>query len=343
LQHDTKFSVALLGCGAVVQDLYLPVLKSLSGQIHVKWCVDIDAENCRRVAAELNATAVTGGVERLLASSQADGVIVSIPNKHHANAIVDCLAAGCHVFCEKPVATHSDECDRIENAIAGADRVLTVNLLRRCFPATRSVRHLIRTEALGRLAHIEVAEGGRGGWNSRTGFQFVRDSSGGGVTMDRGSHIFDLLVHWCGKPTVSSYADDAEGGCESTSITELQWPNDTRAVVRMSKTEPWESCVTVDGELGMMQWRLADPRGACLIPKGDAGHGFESIVKPIASNGEYSLRGALRAILREWLGACRGFNPNPTPFPEVRMSIDLITECYRVRQPLRLDCLAFEE
>jgi virulence factor len=93
MRTESPFTVALLGCGAVVQDLYLPVLRAVSTEIRVTQCFDLNPENSRRVAQELGVVAVTGGLEALLAAPATDGVVVSTPNTLHANAIVECIAS----------------------------------------------------------------------------------------------------------------------------------------------------------------------------------------------------------------------------------------------------------
>jgi predicted dehydrogenase len=337
------FTASLLGCGAVIQDFYLPVLSAPSSQIRVTHCFDLNPGNARQVAHALGAVAVTGGLEALLDAPATDGVIVSTPNVLHAGAVTACLAAGRHVFCEKPVATRTDECDAIERALATSDRVLTVNLLRRCFPSSAAMRHLLDTQAIGPPFRIDAIEGGRGGWHSRTGFQFSRPSSGGGVTMDRGSHLFDLLIHWLGVPSLEWYCDDAEGGCESTSVAELSWPGGSRGVVRLSKVEAWGSLVTVEGPSGTAQWSVSQREAATVITPESTGPAFESTVRPRETHGILTMDDALARMLQLWVGGCRGTTPNPTPFHEVRASIDLIAQCYASRQPARPVWLEYQD
>jgi predicted dehydrogenase len=336
------FSVALLGCGAVVQDMYVPVLKALSTELRVTHCVDINAGNSQRVAAELGGTSLPGGLDELLVATPTNGVLITLPNALHARAIVACVGQGRHVFCEKPVATRSDECDEIQEAIVSTDRVLTVNLLRRCFPSSVALRHLIQQGELGTLRRIEVAEGGRGGWQSRSGFQFVRDQSGGGVTLDRGAHVFDLLVDWCGAPELVRYADDAgKAACESTSLTDLRWANGLQGLVKLSKHEPWAPRVTVVGERGTAVWTPAEAGFVRVTSAGANGGAFESIVAPSGAKRDYMPGDGLADILRGWMSACRSEGPNPTPFAQVRVTIDLITRCYGAREPLLLDWESF--
>lgn len=61
---------------------------------------------------------------RLLESKEIDGVIISTPLNWHAPIVLDALAAGKHVFCEKAMARTLDECKAIYDAYERSDRVL---------------------------------------------------------------------------------------------------------------------------------------------------------------------------------------------------------------------------
>ena len=50
---------------------------------------------------------------KLLESKDIDGVIISTPLNWHAPIVLDALAAGKHVFCEKAMARTLDECKAI--------------------------------------------------------------------------------------------------------------------------------------------------------------------------------------------------------------------------------------
>ena len=331
-----SMTVSLLGCGAIAQEMYLSVIRRVAPRIRVSTCVDPIEANCRYLANELGARPVVGGLPECLEDPDAEGVLITVPNHLHASATIACLQAGRHVFCEKPVATSPAECDALAAALAVSGKTLSVNLLRRSYPSTLAVRRAIDAQCVGPIRTIEVSEGGRGGWKSRTGFQFNRKLSGGGVTMDRGPHIFDLLVHWFGKPEVMRYQDDAasEEACESTSCTELRWPDGKTGTVRISKCEPWGAYARMIGENGEVLWTVGDQGYATLSFQRSPAGVLDAHAWP---------RGGLKLcdnfdvpadLQRRWLDACAGKGPNPTPFAEIRQSIELIAECYSRREPL---------
>lgn len=61
---------------------------------------------------------------KLLESKEIDGVIIATPLNWHAPILLDALAAGKHVFCEKAMARTLEECKTIYNTYQQSDRVL---------------------------------------------------------------------------------------------------------------------------------------------------------------------------------------------------------------------------
>lgn len=62
--------------------------------------------------------------KKLLESADIDGVVISTPLNWHAPMVLDSLAAGKHVFCEKSMALTMDECKAIYDAYQTTDKVL---------------------------------------------------------------------------------------------------------------------------------------------------------------------------------------------------------------------------
>lgn len=325
------FALAILGCGAVVHELHAPALAELGPAVEVRLCVDVDEAAAEATARRVGGRAVVGSLDALLAAERTDGVLMALPNTHHVSASSTCLLAGRHVLCEKPAAVDSGDRERLEAAVARTDRVLTLNLLRRFLPALPALREIARE--LAPLQRVDADEGGWG-WPSRSGFQFVADSALGGVTLDRGPHVFDTLIGLAGAPTVEDYADDADGGVEATSMTQLSWPDGPRGTVRISKLEPWRSCTTItatDGRVAIWEMReperirMLDPTGAELEHRSLPAPGADGL-KPFAR--------AQRAMIEAWVAACRGERANPTPLEAVRAGCLVIEACYARRRPL---------
>lgn len=152
---------------------------------------DPDRSRADAVARDVGCE-VAAAPDRFLHGPDLDAVIVSTPNACHAELMLENLARGRHMFCEKPLATSSEVARRI--ARAAAERALRVqvgsNL--RHFGCVKEARRLIVSGALG---PINFARGwiGHDGW-SLTTIPWTRDlrQTGGGTLLDNGCHLIDL-------------------------------------------------------------------------------------------------------------------------------------------------------
>ena len=332
------FTLAILGCGAVVHEFHAPALAALAAAVEVRLCVDVEPAAADAAAHRLGGRAVAGGLDELLAAEPTDGVLVALPNDHHATAAGACLLAGRHVLCEKPAATDAADRERLEAAVARTDRVLTLNLLRRFLPAVPALLDV--AGELAPLERVDVDEGGAG-WPSRSGFQFVAERARGGVTLDRGPHVFDTLIGLVGAPSVDDYVDDADGGVEATSITELSWPGGMRGSVRISKLEPWPRSATITAaDSRVAVWSLFDPATIRILDATGAEIERRSVEPSDDRLGP--MIAAQREAIEAWIAACRGQRANPTPFEDVRAGCLVIEACYACRRPLELSWHGFD-
>jgi len=92
----------------------------------------------------------------LLRSPNVDVVHITSPNKVHVRQSLDCLAAGKHVVCEKPLGMSARETARVVKAVArpGAP-VFAVNYMCRFFPAVLQMRAMVRRGDIGRVIHVQ--------------------------------------------------------------------------------------------------------------------------------------------------------------------------------------------
>jgi predicted dehydrogenase len=136
----------------------------------------------------------------LLADPGVDLVVVGVPPVMHASAVLECLAAGKHVVCEKPFALRAEEADRMVEAASAAGRMLTVYQSRRWDPDFVALRHAVTAGAIGKPFYMESFIGGFGHpcsyWHSH-------EPISGGTLYDWGSHYFDWLLQLFEEPVTS--------------------------------------------------------------------------------------------------------------------------------------------
>ncbi|QDT72432.1 Gfo/Idh/MocA family protein [Lacipirellula limnantheis] len=83
---------------------------------------------------DLSGVATFTSLDEMLASTKLDVVDVTLPPALHAQATLKALAAGKHVFCEKPMSLSLAECQRMSAAAKAADRRLCVGHVLPFFP-----------------------------------------------------------------------------------------------------------------------------------------------------------------------------------------------------------------
>jgi predicted dehydrogenase len=90
-------------------------------------------------------------LEALVADPALDVIDICLPPAAHADAAVTALEHGKHVFCEKPMALTTAECDRMVRAAEKAQRHILIGHVLPMFPEYARARKLIASGKYGAL------------------------------------------------------------------------------------------------------------------------------------------------------------------------------------------------
>lgn len=138
-----------------------------------------------------------------------DVLSVCTPNGLHAQHSIEGLKAGCHVMCEKPMATTPADCATMIKTAERANRRLFIVKQNRFNPPVVGVKELIDSGTLGRIfsAHLNCF------WNRDAAY--YQDDWKGSLSLDGGtlytqySHFLDLILWFCGDVAqVHAYTDN---------------------------------------------------------------------------------------------------------------------------------------
>ena len=186
MNRDTG-QVAIVGCGAVVQDMYAPALKKLGGVRVVAVC-DLDRERAELVGQDLGAPVKTFDEAVALAGL----VVIAAPPAAHFELASRALAAGSSVLCEKPFVARTSQAKKLVGLAAERDCDLFVGHFRRLNASLRAARQLLASGLLGKPQSVVAMEGGRFSWQARSAYT-LKDPLGG-VLYDTGSHLLDMVM-----------------------------------------------------------------------------------------------------------------------------------------------------
>jgi len=139
--------------------------------------------------------------DELIADPDIDIVDICTPNNLHYETLKKAIAAGKHVYCEKPLCTTAAEAAEIAS-LAREEGVICAIVFN-----TRFLLPVLRAKELvfdGRIGDV-VSFSGRFLHSSahdplkNAGWKQNRDICGGGVLFDLGSHTIDLIRWICGE------------------------------------------------------------------------------------------------------------------------------------------------
>jgi predicted dehydrogenase len=155
---------------------------------------DTVAGKAQRLAYQYGARVVPS-VAELLAMEDVDAIVVGVPNALHRPCAIDALRAGKDVLLEKPMALNTGECDQIIAALRDSDRILQVGFVTRCSPTAVAAKRLVDDGRLGRVYHAKASMYRRRGIPGLGRWFTTASESGGGVLIDLGVHLLDLVMH----------------------------------------------------------------------------------------------------------------------------------------------------
>lgn len=196
LQNDSIIRIGIIGAGNRIFNL-LELLIKETDRVRIHSVVDPDAINVKRVQEVLSPDVkVCEDTQTLLADPEIDWVIIGSWNCFHAEHIIAALAAGKHVFSEKPLATNLEDCRAIERAVRGSDKQFSFGLVLRYSSFYQRLKDIIQEMPLGKVLSFEFNEtlhpnhGGyiMGNWRR------LRENAGTHL-LEKCCHDFDL-ANW---------------------------------------------------------------------------------------------------------------------------------------------------
>lgn len=136
----------------------------------------------------------------MLADPEIDCVSVCVPNALHMPVVLDCLAAGKHVLCEKPLARDAKEGAKMVAAAEKAGKKFMIQFNNRYRPEAKLLKQYVTEGELGNIYFARcgwIRRNGIPGWGS---WFTSKEMAGGGPLIDLAVHMLDLTLWLMGNP-----------------------------------------------------------------------------------------------------------------------------------------------
>lgn len=336
------FRLALVGCGAISELYYAPAIREACRHSPLELVALCDPSSSRLQMLQRcfpNVRSVTAFRDVL--SLGIDLAVVASPPRFHAEQVNELLTAGVHVLCEKPMASSVAEAETMINAACVAQRVLAIGLFRRFFPALQAIKDLVSDGALGATQSFSFNEGGSFNWPAASGSFFQKHHTPGGVLLDVGVHVLDLVCWWFGEPTSLAYEDDAMGNLEANCLLRLSFPGGLAGEVRLSRDTAMANRYVIQFERGEVSWAVGDGNHLDLRLNGLPVQWRSELWSNNAPAATY--HHAFVHQLLNVVAAARGTEALLVPGEEGIRSLRLIDTCYRSRRLMAMPWLTQAE
>jgi predicted dehydrogenase len=264
--------LAILGCGAITRSEHIPAVSAHPG-VHLVALVDTDLPRANALIQNRGLSCKASADYREVLG-QVDAVINALPNHLHVSSNMDCLRAGVHVLCEKPLAITAAEARSCTEFAEEKRLVLAVGMNRRFAASHPLLKLIIEDGLLGSIQDYDFQYGGAFDWRSASGFYFDRAKAGGGALVDFGVHMLDSVIDWFGPLTAFDYHDDDWGcGIEANLFLDVKHAGREAAIstqpsalsadipghLRISRTFTLKNRILVHGTIASAEIFVNDP------------------------------------------------------------------------------------
>lgn len=171
-------------------------------------CVDTDPTRLNTFAETYKIPERYGSTKELLSQNTIDAVAIVTPDPFHKTIALECLAAGKHLLCEKPLALNYRDAKAMADAAEQADVINMVHFTYRNWAPLQKIAQIVKSGKIGEIRHVEASYHQSwlvskqwGDWRTSPNWLWRLSSAHGskGVLGDVGVHILDFATFPVGK------------------------------------------------------------------------------------------------------------------------------------------------
>ena len=230
---------AILGPGSVANFHKIAIEANADRGAHLVAMGHYDPEKFNAIEGEYGVPCLL--YNDLLNNPDVDVVSICTPSGQHAAQAIACAQAGKHVLVEKPMALSLDSADAMIEACEKAGVKMGVVFQRRAEPLFKRIHTAIQSGEIGTLTLgvVSMPYYRAQSYFDQACWRGTWALDGGGVLMNQGIHLVDLLLWYMGKPIqVFAQADTLHRNIEveDTLVATLRFENGGLATITATTT-----------------------------------------------------------------------------------------------------------
>jgi len=192
---------AVVGVGKIAQIAHLPTLKKMEGVELVAVC-DVDEKKMAHIIRKFEIPRWYSLVDELLEREEIDALHICTANYYHYPMALMALRKGIHVFVEKPLALNVQDAQKIAQVAREQNRTVMVGMQHRFRDDVQILREFLRNNDLGELFFFKSGWLKKWSKELQLSWELKKQYSGGGVLMDFGIHLIDMMLYLTGMPEI---------------------------------------------------------------------------------------------------------------------------------------------
>ena len=156
MKLNKKAKLAIIGCGAVTQNFYIPALKSLN--IFPVIFVDKNIDSARKCSKKFRGSQALSSIENNY--ERFNEAIITLPNTLHYSFAKELLNKGKNLLIEKPLTINSLESAELMTIANNKNLVVICGNMRRQLRSAKFIKKIISNKTLGNVISFKCREGG---------------------------------------------------------------------------------------------------------------------------------------------------------------------------------------
>jgi predicted dehydrogenase len=340
----TRTRVALAGLGSAARTIHLPALAKLE---------DVEVVGGFDPANKAPGVKLFASLEEMLTVGKPDIVAIATPPASHLAIATAALEAGCHVFCEKPLAATIAEANALAEIANRCGQLVAVNSEFPYMAIHSAARDEIGSDRFGRLLFADI----------RQSFVVTPDTEAGWRGDDQqrsfkefGTHVLDLCKFFFGeRPTAIRSRMPrpfSSGGPDYLDLVLLEFSGDRVAQItldRLTRGRHSYLDIRLVGEKGTIETSIGGRAELTLglRPKkrklfGDLDFALGGRARLYHGDHHFTLAkspldlfpDATAKLYRAFIDAIREGRQPPNGLDESRHTLELLYDCYAKAQRL---------
>jgi UDP-N-acetylglucosamine 3-dehydrogenase len=234
---NKKIRVAVIGVGGQGTRVHIPAYLH-NKDVDLVALVDVDETKVKKDAKKFGIKKYFSSFDELLQNQNIEAASICTPPNTHAEIALKALANDIHVLCEKPMATNTDDARKMYEASVKKEKILMIGFNLRFQPNYERASDLVLR---GRVGHVYLVECNILSSNPLLTWSkspwFFNAESGGGVLVDKGPHVFDLINYiFSDFPIAVSALSSTyfSSSVEDSCICALEYPGPRIGIGKMS-------------------------------------------------------------------------------------------------------------